>query len=211
MTDRPCVPRPDDITELLAANHRRFLDFLTSRVGNRDDAEEILQGAFVRSVEKSSDIRDSESAIAWFYRLLRNAVVDHYRRAAAGKRSLEAIAREVSEGDSSMDPAIERALCQCVSALVPTLKPEYADLIARIDLGGEDLALVAESLGIEPGNARVRLHRARTALRASVERTCRTCAEHGCLDCTCAPSERPPDRLAGPHGCCDHGPAATEA
>lgn len=211
MSDRPCVPGPEGITELLAANHRRFLDFLTSRVGNRDDAEEILQGAFVRSVEKSSDIRDSESAIAWFYRLLRNAVVDHHRRAAAGKRSLEAIAREVSEGDSSMDPAIERALCQCVSALVPTLKPEYADLIARIDLGGEDLALVAESLGIEPGNARVRLHRARTALRASVERTCRTCAEHGCLDCTCAPSERPPDRPPGPRGCCDHGPAAIEA
>jgi len=31
----------------------------------------------------------------------------------------------------------------------------------------------------------VRLHRARAALREKLVRSCRTCAEHGCLDCSC--------------------------
>ena len=176
----------DDVISILLANHRRFLSFLEARVGSRHDAEEILQSAFARSLQKADEIRDSENAVAWFYRLLRNAVVDHYRRNAAGQRSLETFAQQLSDAHETADPALERVICECVKELLPTLKPEYADLITRIDLQGTDVNSVSDSLGITPGNARVRLHRARTALRHEVERTCRTCAEHGCLDCTCA-------------------------
>lgn len=37
-------PDPDAVNAILLANHRRFLSFLEARVGNRHDAEEILQG-----------------------------------------------------------------------------------------------------------------------------------------------------------------------
>ena len=43
----------------------------------------------------------------------------------------------------------------------------------------------AEEGGISRTNAGVRLHRARQALRAEVERTCGHCAQQGCTDCTC--------------------------
>lgn len=179
-------PDPDAVNAILLANHRRFLSFLEARVGNRHDAEEILQGAFVRSLQNADAIRDAENVIAWFYRLLRNAVVDHYRRNSAGQRSLATFAQQLTDSDESADPAMERVICECVKELVSALKPEYEDLITRVDLLGADVTSVADSLGITPGNARVRLHRARTSLRLEVERTCRTCATHGCLDCTCA-------------------------
>ena len=67
------------VVATLVDNHRRFLSFLTNRVGNRHDAEEILQAAFVRGVERLDTVRDSENVVAWFYRLLRNAVIDYYR------------------------------------------------------------------------------------------------------------------------------------
>jgi RNA polymerase sigma factor (sigma-70 family) len=183
--DQP-EPVTDPVVATLLANHRRFLDFLAARVGSRADAEEILQDAFVRGLQKASAIRDEESAVAWFYRLLRNAVTDYYRRAAAGKKALAAHAREVSAADPGFEADLERAVCACVNDLIPVLKPEYADLIRRVDLGGAEVASAAGALGISPGNARVRLHRARTALRGELERSCRTCATHGCLDCTCA-------------------------
>jgi RNA polymerase sigma-70 factor (ECF subfamily) len=170
----------------LLANHRRFLDFLAPRVGSREDAEEILQDAFVRGLQKAGGVRDDESAVAWFYRLLRNAVTDHHRRKAAGRRAVESYAREASAAGPGHDADLERAICACVDDLVPLLKPEYADLIRRVDLGGADVTSAADALGITPGNARVRLHRARTALRGELERSCRTCATHGCLDCTCS-------------------------
>jgi RNA polymerase sigma-70 factor (ECF subfamily) len=184
-------PAPGTVLGTLLANHRRFLDFLSARVGSREDAEEILQDAFVRGLEKAGEVRDGESAVAWFYRLLRNAVTDHHRRTAAGKKALEAHAREAPEADPGLDADLERAVCACVNDLVPLLKPEYADLIRRIDLGGADVTSAADALGITPGNARVRLHRARAALRGELERSCRTCATHGCLDCTCSRGDRP--------------------
>jgi RNA polymerase sigma-70 factor (ECF subfamily) len=49
----------------------------------------------------------------------------------------------------------------------------------------------AEAAGITPNNASVRLFRAREALRQQLQRSCGTCAEHGCLDCSCGgPSSR---------------------
>jgi RNA polymerase sigma factor (sigma-70 family) len=182
---------PDTVVATLLSNHRRFLDFVTARVGTREDAEEILQNAFVRGLEKSSEIRHDEGAIAWFYRLLRNSIVDHYRRAAAGRKALEARASQTPDADPGFDVELERTICACVNDLIPLLKPEYSQLISRVDLGGTDVSTVADALGISPGNARVRLHRARAALRNQLERSCRTCATHGCIDCTCSSSASP--------------------
>jgi RNA polymerase sigma factor (sigma-70 family) len=73
-------PRTPEVLELLLENHARFLGFLERRVGSRDDAEDILQEAFVRSLDRAPSLRDSESATTWFYRVLRNAITDHFRR-----------------------------------------------------------------------------------------------------------------------------------
>ncbi len=178
----------EPVVARLLANHRRFLDFVTARVRTRADAEEILQDAFVRGIEKAGDIRDDESAVAWFYRLLRNAIIDHFRHVAAGQKALADEARNAPEFDPGFDADLERTVCACVDELIPLLKPEYSDLIRRVDLGGVNVTVVADELGISPGNARVRLHRARAALRAELEKCCRTCATHGCLDCTCSQS-----------------------
>jgi len=179
------TPETDTVVERLLANHRRFLDFLTARVGSREDAEEILQDAFVRGLQKAEQIRDDENAVAWFYRLLRHAVIGYYRRRAAGQKALKAQAHE-AEFDFSVDADLEKTVCECVNDLVPLLKPEFSELIQRVDLGGASVSAVADEIGISPGNARVRLHRARAALRDELERSCRTCATHGCLDCTCS-------------------------
>jgi RNA polymerase sigma-70 factor (ECF subfamily) len=65
------------------------------------------------------------------------------------------------------------------------LKSEYADVLWRADLIGESRQSIAGTLGISESNFRVRLHRARQALRQRLEETCRTCPIHGYLDCEC--------------------------
>lgn len=64
------------VVQVLVENHRQFLAFLERRVGSRAMAEDILQEAFVRSMGKLDTLRSDESAVAWFYRLLRNAIID---------------------------------------------------------------------------------------------------------------------------------------
>lgn len=168
----------------LVQGHERFLTFLQRRVSSRAIAEDILQEAFARALERGDSLRDGESAVAWFYRLLRNAIVDHYRRTASAGRALEAAAQELAQ-DSAVDGELLDTVCKCVGDLVGTLKPEYADAIRSVDLEEQSVGSYAAGAGITPNNAGVRLHRAREALMRSLVRCCGTCATHGCVDCTC--------------------------
>jgi RNA polymerase sigma factor (sigma-70 family) len=187
----PGVPTP--VATVLADNHERFLRFLERRVGRRDLAEEILQDAFVRGLTKADSIQASESAIAWFYRLLRNALIDRHRHEDSERRALQAVAAAPTEPSPQPDEELMNTVCACVDGLLATLKPEYAQAIRSVDMNGVPVGAFAGEVGITPGNAAVRVHRARLALRRRVEESCGTCSLHACLDCDCkaaAASER---------------------
>ena len=168
----------------LVSRHKQFLDFVSARVANRSEAEDLLQEAFARGLEKGGALESDESVVAWFYRLLRNAVIDHYRRQSATRTALELQPRDPAI-EPEFEAALEEAACQCVLSALEGMKPEYAQILRDVDVSERPIAEVAAAGGIAAGNARVRLHRARTALRERVEGICRTCATHGCMDCTC--------------------------
>jgi RNA polymerase sigma factor (sigma-70 family) len=172
------------LTEQLVDNHRQFLSFLERRLGDPALAEDILQDAFVKSLEKGEDIRDETSSVAWFYRTLRNAVIDHYRRSGVRNRALEVLAKEM-ERAVEPPPELRDEICACVVRLASTLKPEYEQALRRIDVDGAAVQEFAAEAGITANNASVRVFRAREALRKQVKTSCGTCAEHGCLDCSC--------------------------
>lgn len=177
------------VLQTLVSNHRQFLDFLERRTGSRADAEDVLQSAFARALDKGGDLRTEESVVAWFYRLLRNALIDRHRAETAQGRALESRAMQEDHGEAE-DADLRGEACRCVLDLIPTLKAEYGELLRRVDLGGESVNRAARAIGITPNNAGVRLHRARKALLREVQRSCRTCATHGCLDCSCGQAER---------------------
>jgi RNA polymerase sigma-70 factor (ECF subfamily) len=172
---------------VLVENHRRFLAFLERRLGDRALAEDILQEALVRAVDRLGTLNQEESVVAWFYRLLRNAVTDHHRRRAAANRKLDMLLHEL-EVLGNDDPELFNSVCTCVSRLAETLKPEYAEALRRIELDGVSVKSYADEAGISSNNAGARIFRAREALRKRVSRLCGTCADHGCLDCTCETS-----------------------
>lgn len=196
MTSDVAEALPAEATvQKLVESHRQFLAFLERRVGSREAAEDILQEAFVRGMTRADSLRSQESAVAWFYRLLRNAIADHFRQRHVERRALERLAAEPA-GDPVPEPELTDAVCRCIRSLVDTLKPEYAAVLRRIDLDGLTPTDFAREAGITANNAAVRVHRARLALRKQVEKSCGTCATHGCFDCECraahAPRPTPP-------------------
>jgi RNA polymerase sigma-70 factor (ECF subfamily) len=175
-----------EVLRTLVEHHRQFLAFLVPRVGSEEAAEEVLQAAFVKGVEKGDGLREEESAVAWFYRLLRNALVDAHRRQLRERRLLEAQAAEPPSSTEDVE-GLEQTVCSCVTELAGTLKPEYAAALRRVELEGASLSTFAQEAGITPGNAAVRLHRARQALGRRLIELCGTCCTHGCVDCACTP------------------------
>ena len=178
-TDTDTAP----LTTLLE-NHRAFLRYLERRVGDRALAEDILQEAFAKVVARPEQAPADESVTPWFYRTLRNAAVDQFRRRGAADRAYEAFAREL-ETHEAPTADMEAEICTCVSRLAATLKPEYAEALEAIEVAGTPVKTFADEKGLSSSNAGVRVFRAREALKKRVTESCGTCADHGCLNCTC--------------------------
>src|ERR671918_511316 len=180
-------PIPDDPpapVAVLLENHRAFLSYLERRVGDRALAEDILQEAFIKLVDRPDQAPADEGVVPWFYRTLRNAAIDQFRRRGTASRAIEAFGRKL-ETQTFPEPEMEAEICACVSRLASTLKPEYAEALQAIDVNGTPVKAFAEQRGLSASNAGVRVFRAREALKKRVTESCGTCAEHGCRNCTC--------------------------
>jgi RNA polymerase sigma-70 factor (ECF subfamily) len=129
---------------------------------------------------------------------LRNAIIDHARSRQSENAALERWAAELEENGESVDISHEVTqgiVCGCIEKLLPTLKPSYAEVLREVDLGGRSLVDFASQHSLTPGNAGVRAHRARAALKQELIRTCGVCSEHACLDCICKTPKVSPDSL----------------
>lgn len=185
------LPHPTSSSETLRAllgHHAAFLGFVQRRVQDRALAEDILQSAYVRALQRADTVRDRSAVVPWFYSILRNAIIDNARSRKSENGALERWAAELEETQTTADFGHEIThgiVCGCIEKLLPTLKPSYVEVLREVDLGGESLTGFASRHKLTPGNATVRAHRARAALKQKLIRTCGVCSEHACLDCIC--------------------------
>ncbi|MDQ2834947.1 MAG: sigma-70 family RNA polymerase sigma factor [Acidobacteriota bacterium] len=177
-----------DRMDRLIALRDKFLRFLSARLHDKSAAEDVLQTAYIKAIEHGPEIRDDESAVAWFYRILRNALIDHYRRTAVRASGDAAYAEEIP---LTYEPELTQTVCACIGDVVRDLKSDYRAAIEQVDLGGQSVEVFAKANSITPNNASVRLHRARKSVAQALTAACGSCAEHKCLDCTCRRSQRP--------------------
>lgn len=172
----------------LTAQRSRFLAFVERRVRDRAVAEDLLQAAYARAISGANTLKSSDSANAWFFRILRNSVIDHYRHRAAEARTLEPWTPEIEPQAPALDPAPANT-CSCIGKAIDEIQPAYREILREVDLAEAPLDDFARRSGISSGNAAVRAHRARRALRKQLIHRCGSCAKAGCLDCTCRSTE----------------------
>lgn len=168
------------ITTHLLERRGEFLAFLERRLGDRAAAEDVLQESLLRALERAGEVHTAASARAWFYRVLRNALLDRRR---TDERRSRLDAAHLPEEEGPPEPA--REACRCVLDVAAALRPGWAEALDRVEVGEMRVSAFASAAGITPGNASVRLHRARAALRAGVIETCGSCAATGCGSCSC--------------------------
>lgn len=167
----------------LAAERDVYLAFVRARVGSSADAEDVLQQALVRATARAGDLRDRGRLRAWFFQILRRTIADHHADRALREAKLEMLAvgvRDVAEASPD-----DGGTCACSLGQLELLRPEYAELLRRVDIEEQPLAVVAQALGVTVNNATVRLHRARKALRERLRAVCGTDSMKACLSCGC--------------------------
>ena len=168
-----------DTAAILLENLDAFTGFARAQLGDGELARDAVQDSLLKAVNAEHQPAETD-AVRWFYRILRRTIIDLHRRRDARERALARY-----EADAAPDAEETRVLCACFERLLPELHDQYRDLIRRVDLEGDSPTALAAERGVTANALTVQLHRARRRLRELLEATCRVCATHGCLDCTC--------------------------
>ncbi len=169
--------------DLVVKERRKLLNFVRASVHELSDAEEIVQKASVKAACRAKTLRDPAKAEAWIYRVLRNEIADHFRRAAVQSKRAQELPQEVT---SNFPPdRMPPRTCPCAMDELAKLRDNYSEALRAIEMGEEPVASYAARRGISANNAMVSLHRARKSLRQRLEQRCAKCAGAGCFDCTC--------------------------
>lgn len=137
--------------------------------GDRREAEELAQDAWVRAWERLDGFRGDASFGTWMHRLTVNLVLDRRRADARWRRRLvplEAEHGERSEATNAPPPGARLDLERAMGAL-----PEGARLVFLLhEVEGYKHREIAERLGVAVGTVKAQLHRARRLLQGALER-----------------------------------------
>ena len=151
----------------------RLYNTIVHVAGNAEDAQDVVQEAFVQAFVKLDTFKGSSAFYTWLYRIAFNMAASHRRRQRP-TCSVE-YAREVS-GNEPMDreddpcESLEREeRCRQVRRAIDKLNKEHRAVIVLREIDGCCYETIAEILDLPLGTVRSRLHRARLQLREELK------------------------------------------
>lgn len=136
-------------------------------LGNAEDAEDLVQDAFIRALERIHSFDDSRAFGPWFFRILINTGLN-----ARKARSLRTAEPETSELPSRAAGPLqlleEREIRDRFAVALEALPPRQRLIVSMFEVDGLSTLEIATTLGITPETVRWHHHKARQALRASL-------------------------------------------
>ncbi len=167
------APPDAAFTELVRTHTPRLLR-VARRYLDDDEARDAVQDAFVKAHARIDRFENRAAPGTWLHRIVVNGCIDRLRRAAARRETPldevtdEALERCLAAGvrATSPDRTLEAAdLERACRACILRLPPAFRTVLLLRDVEGYDVGEAARTLGISASLVKVRLHRARRALR----------------------------------------------
>jgi RNA polymerase sigma-70 factor (ECF subfamily) len=158
--------------DLVMTYQHRVFGVALRMLGNRAEAEEVAQEAFVRAHRALGEFRGDAKLSTWLYaitsRLCLNRLASGERRMA--RQGEDALLR-LSDAGPRPDAALERReLEAALGRAIADLPEDRRIVVVLRDLEGLSYEEIAQVLELELGTVRSRLHRARAELREKLER-----------------------------------------
>ncbi|QDV13700.1 ECF RNA polymerase sigma factor SigE [Rosistilla oblonga] len=171
---RALAGEPAAYDSLVRRHAGRLLTMIRAQVGNRDDAEDLMQETLAQAYFKLDTFAGKSSFFTWMYRIAFNLTITKRR-----KRRLESThtRTNIETAPTPEDPAVavdqRMADAEQIARLrsaIERLEPNRRTVLVLRDIDGLDYGEIAEILAIPKGTVRSRLHRARLDLRDLLSR-----------------------------------------
>ncbi len=165
--------------EVLVRRHdRRVYRTIRAILHDEDEVEDAMQQAWVQAYLHLGDFQGNAAFSTWLVRIAANEALQRLRRmgplAAVPRRGDAEEEREddvMSPGEDPEDRAAAREAIRLLERAVDALPPHHRLVFVLREVEGLSTAETATALGIAEEAAKVRLHRARAALRRTLEET----------------------------------------
>ncbi len=152
------------------------------RMVGRNDAEDLTQEVFLKIDKGLPDFQGKSSLSTWVYRIATNAAVDRMK-SRSYREGTETVALEDVSGEpenrggeegslSAEREAIRKEMNECIQEFVAKLPADYRVVILLSEMKELKNQQIADILGISLDAVKIRLHRARTRLKAEFEAGC---------------------------------------
>ncbi len=156
---------------VFAEFHRRLRAFVSRRVGDPADVEDVLQETFLRIHRHLGEVRGADRLAAWVFQVARSAIVDHYRRRRRP-------AATPGEGDPGATAGNESSsgfeeLAACLTPMVAALLPADREAIELSEIRGLTQREASTRAGLSLSGMKSRVQRARRKLKAMLLDCCR--------------------------------------
>ncbi len=172
---------PESVARAIALLQRTVYGFSMKVCGHPEDAEDTMQEVLMRSAPHLARLVDAPALAVWLYTVTRNRCWRMRRKPAGAPAQMLSLDELMpSEGElarlsaraarevSPEDAAIQSQQQQLVHRAVLEVPPQYRMVLVLHDMEDLDIAQIAQVLGVKPGTVRVRLHRARLAVRRAM-------------------------------------------
>jgi RNA polymerase sigma-70 factor (ECF subfamily) len=159
---------------LVRQYQRRAYAAAYSVVGNRDDALELAQDAFVRAYRAMPRFDPAMPFYPWLYRIVKNVCLNHLKKKhRRGEVSLEGMMEsgyDVRDTGPLPQDGVEREeLRGAIQQALAQLSPEHQEILRLRHFMDLSYAEIAECLHVPQGTVMSRLFAARKGLRKAME------------------------------------------
>ena len=164
----PRLAQPLDAAAAWDELREPLLAFIARRTPDRDTAEDILQDVLLRIHRHADELEHSSAVRAWIFQIARNAIADHYRRAAVRREQPAGVDLTRLEPPPAIESApveLTSELAACLRPLVQRLPEPYREALVLTELDGLTQADAATRLGLSTSGMKSRVQRGRGQLR----------------------------------------------
>ncbi len=155
--------------ELVRKYQDRLFNTVVHVAGRREEAEDVVQEAFVQAFLKLSSFQRTAAFYTWLYRIAFNIAISRRRRRkveVSVEQHREASGVEpMDDGEAPDERMLREERAELVSGALQRLSDEHRAILVLREMEGCCYETIAEILDLPVGTVRSRLHRARLQLR----------------------------------------------
>ncbi len=159
--------------QLVELNQERLFASMLQVTGSPDEAEEVVQDAFIRAFVKLDTFQRNSQFFTWLYRIAFNSALTRRRRRrnrVSLEHARETVGLEIADdGDAVDEPMLRRERVSLVRQALGELTEEHRSILVLREMEDQSYENIAEILEISIGTVRSRLSRARRQLKVTLE------------------------------------------